>query len=178
MKSIFSAVAFLLLTATTISTVYAEDYSIGYVSTQRLLSESPQAEILRQKIEKEFAPRDRQLLADQKKLKDMEDRLTKDAAIMSETERKKLERDIITLRRDLKRSQDEFREDLTFRRNEELTKLQKDIGEAITAIAKQKNLDLVLTEGGAVYFSSKVDITSDIIAFLKNKNQKASAPAK
>lgn len=175
MKSIFLTVAFLLLTVPVISNVQAVDYIIGYVSTQRLLSESPQAETLRSQIEKEFAPRDRQLLADQKKLKDMEDRLTKDAAIMSESERKKLERDIITMRRDLKRSQDEFREDLTFRRNEELTKLQKDIGEAITAIAKQKKLDLVLTEGGAVYFSSKVDITSDIINYLKNKTKKPAA---
>lgn len=178
MKRIFSVAAFLLLISAISGNVSAEDYTIGYVSTQRLLSESPQAETLRSQIEKEFAPRDRQLLADQKKLKDNEDRLTKDAAIMSETERKKLERDIISMRRDLKRNQDEFREDLTFRRNEELTKLQKDIGEAITAIAKQRKLDLVLTEGGAVYFSSKVDITSEIINYLKNKNQKPAAKSK
>jgi outer membrane protein len=169
MKSIFPAVTIFLLTISAYSNVYAEDYILGAVNTARLLSESPQAETLRSQIEKEFAPRDRQLLADQKKLKDMEDRLTKDAAIMSETERKKLERDIITLRRDLKRNQDEFREDLTFRRNEELTKLQKDIGEAITAIAKEHKLDLVLTEQAAVFVSSKMDITNLVIDYLKNK---------
>lgn len=175
MNRFFLAIALILLTSTGFNNVSAEDYVIGAVNTARLLSESPQAETLRAKIEKEFAPRDRQLVADQKKLKDMEDRLTKDADIMSESERKKLERDIITLRRDLKRNQDEFREDLTFRRNEELTKLQKDIGEAITAIAKEHKLDLVLTEGAAVFVSSKMDITNLVIDYLKNADKK---PAK
>ena len=170
MKRMLSILSFMVLYSTFINNVSAEDYVIGAVNTARLLSESPQAETLRSQIEKEFAPRDRQLLADQKKLKDMEDRLTKDAAIMSESERKKLERDIITMRRELKRSQDEFREDLTFRRNEELTKIQRDIGEAITAIAKNKKLDLVLTESSAVFFSEKVDITNLVIDYLKNKS--------
>lgn len=173
MKRILLIAALVLLTGAGFSNVYAEDYIIGAVNTGRVLSESPQAETLRTKIEKEFAPRNSQLLNDQKKLKDMEDRLTKDAAIMSESERNKLERDIITLRRDLKRNQDEFREDLTFRRNEELTKIQKDIGEAITAIAKEHKLDLVLTEGSAVFVSSRVDITNLVIDYLKNKSEKS-----
>ena len=173
MKSLSLIITFVILNCAFISTVNADDYNIGTVNTARLLSESPQAETLRSQIEKEFAPRDRQLLGDQKKLKDLEDRLTKDAAIMSESERKKLERDIISMRRDLKRNQDEFREDLTFRRNEELTKIQRDIGEAITAIAKQQKLDLVFTEGSAIYFSEKVDITNDVITYLKGKSGSA-----
>ena len=44
---------------------------------------------------------------------------------MSESERKKLERDIVSGRRDLKRDQDEFREDVNFRFNEERAKIQK-----------------------------------------------------
>ena len=129
-KSLQYITAALLLGSSIFSVVHAEDYIIGAVNTQRLLAESPQAETLRTQIEKEFAPRDRALLADQKKLKDLEDRLAKDAAIMSEAERQKLERDIITARRDLGRNQEEFREDLTFRRNEELAKIQKEIGAA------------------------------------------------
>jgi len=175
MKSIFSAVVLVLLAGTTFNTVQAENYNIAYVSIQQLYNESPQAQALNEELKKEFAPRERQLLADQKKQKDMEDRLTKDAAIMSETERNKLERDIIALRRDSKRNADEFKEDVSFRRNESFTKLQKIISEAILAIAKQRKLDLVLTETGAPYASEKVDITLDIINFLKNSNQKPAA---
>ena len=69
--------------------VVAEDYKIGAVNAIRILEQSPQAEKMRNLLEKEFAPRDRELVAAQKSLKEMEDRLTKDAPIMSEAERSK-----------------------------------------------------------------------------------------
>lgn len=170
-KSMYLFAATIALGTALCSAANAEDYKIGVVNTAQVLSESPQAETLRTQIEKEFAPRDRDLLTDQKKLKDLEDRLTKDAAIMSESERKKLERDIINSRRELKRNQDEFREDLTFRRNEELAKIQKEIGDAIIAVAKQQSLDLVLTEGSVVYASQKMIISQLVIDYLKNKSK-------
>jgi outer membrane protein len=99
----------------------------------------------------------------------MEDRLERDSAIMSETERKDLEREIINMRRDIKRDQDEFREDLSFRRNEELTKIQKEIVQAIQTVAKQNNYDIVLSEG-VIFASTKVDITDLVIDYLRKKN--------
>ncbi len=160
-----------LLAITVFTNTYAEDYKIGVVNAIRILEQSPQAEKMRKQIEKEFAPRDRELVASQKKLKQLEDRLTKDAAIMSEAERKKLERDIINQRRDLKRSQDEFREDLTFRRNEEIAKIQKEIVDAINAVAKTGAFDVVLSEG-VIFASAKVDISQNVIDYLNKKNAK------
>ena len=147
----------------------AEDYKIGAVNAIRILEQSPQAEKMRNLLEKEFAPRDRELVAAQKSLKEMEDRLTKDAPIMSEAERSKLERDIINERRDLKRNQDEFREDLTFRRNEEIAKIQKDIVDAINTIAKDNGFDMILNEG-VIYASPKVDISQLVIDQLRQEN--------
>ena len=160
--------AVLLLAISAFTTSFADDYKVGVVNAIRILEESPQAETMRKQIEKEFAPRDRELVASQKKLKELEDRLTKDAAIMSETERKKLERDIVNQRRDLKRSQDEFREDLTFRRNEEIAKIQKEIVDAINEVAKQSKYDLVLSEG-VIFASAKVDISKIVIEHLNKK---------
>lgn len=156
----------------------AEDYKIGAVNTIRILEQSPQAESVRTQIEKDFAPRDQKLLADAKKLKEMEDKLAKDGQIMSEAERRKLERDIITDRRELKRSQDEFREDLTFRRNEELNKIQKEIVEGVQTVSKQNGFDVVLIEGAVIYASPKVDMTQLVIDHLKKGRTAApAAPA-
>lgn len=149
--------------------VIAEDYKIGAVNAVRILEQSPQAEKMRNMIEKEFAPRDRELVSAQKSLKEMEDRLTKDAPIMSESERSKLERDIINKRRDLKRNQDEFREDLTFRRNEEIAKIQKEIVDAINTVARENEFDMVLNEG-VIYASPKMDISQLVIDQLKKEN--------
>jgi len=164
-------VAGLLVAISAFTNTFADDYKIGVVNAVRILEQSPQADKMRKQIEKEFAPRDRNLVASQKKLKEMEDRLTKDAAIMSESERKKLERDIVSQRRDLKRSQDEFREDLTFRRNEEIAKIQKEIVTAINVIAKAGKFDVVLSEG-VIFASAKVDISQAVIDHLNKKNGK------
>lgn len=178
MKNIFAValVGILLCGVCAADAARAEDYKIGAVNAIRILDQSPQAEALRAQIEKEFAPRDRELVAAGKKLKEMEDRLAKDAAIMSETERKNLERDIINERRDLKRGQDEFREDLTFRRNEEIAKIQKEIVDAIQIVAKQNNFDVVLSEG-VIFASPKIDMTHLVIDYLKKKGTAAAAPA-
>lgn len=148
--------------------VVAEDYKLGAVNAIRVLEESPQAERARASIEKEFSPRDKQLVAAQKDLKSMEDKLNKDSAILGESERSKLERDIINKKRDLKRSQDEFREDFNLRRNEEFAKIQRDILDAIQKVAKDNNYDVVLSEG-VLYASPKVDISNLVIEYLKKQ---------
>jgi outer membrane protein len=165
MKSISKLVFFTILFSLTQAAI-AEDYKIGAVDALRVLEKSPQADAARQMIEKEFAPRDKQLVAEQKKIRDLEEKLNKDGAIMSEQERTKLERDIVNSKRDLKRSQDEFREDLNFRRNEEFAKIQKKIALAVQQIAKDQGFDLIL-DAGVVYASTKVNITDLIIEELK-----------
>jgi outer membrane protein len=144
----------------------AADYKIGVVNAVKVLEGAPQADVARKKLEKEFAARDRELVAAQKALKGLEDRMVKDGAIMSETERSRLERDILNKRREMKRDQEEFREDVNFRRNEEFGKIQRDIVEAIREVAKKDKYDLILGEG-VIFASKAVDITNAIIKHLK-----------
>ncbi len=160
--------AICLLTIVGVNSVVAEDYKIGAVNMTRILEQSPQAISAEEIIKEEFALRDRTLVEDQKKIKLIEDRLAKDGAIMNESERKKLERDIISGRRDLKRDHDEFREDVNFRLNEERAKIQKEVFDAIIKVAKQEGYDLVLYDGVA-FASPKVDFSESVISHLKNK---------
>ncbi len=145
---------------------YAEGVlKIGAVQVLKVLQQSPQYQAAGKALDKEFEPRSKMLIAEQKKIKDLEDRLAKDRAIMSEAEVSKMERDVLSKRRDTKRSQDEFREDVNFRRNEELAKIQKTILEAIQKVAKDNNYDVVLSEG-VIYASDKADMTNLVIESL------------
>jgi outer membrane protein len=141
---------------------------IGFVDTVKLMEAAPQAKSAQSKIEKEFAPREKELVALQRQNKTKEDKLTRDGAVMSESERSKLEREILSKRRDLKRSQEEFRDDLNIRRNEVLAKLQKDMYEAVVALAKEQKFDLIMSQG-VVYSSDKVDITASVLKKLTGK---------
>lgn len=156
----------LLTTAMSFTAAHAADYKIGVVNAPRVLEAAPQAEVARVKLEKEFASRDQKLVAAQKDLKSLEDRIQKDGAIMSETERGRLERDIMNKRRDLKRDTQEFQEDVNYRRNEEMAAIQQQIADAIIALSKEQGFDIVLGTG-VVFASEKVDVTDQVIARLK-----------
>lgn len=163
-RYLYAAIAILAVN-TYSAPAYTQEYKIGVVNAVRILEQSPQAKKTSALIENEFSPRDKQLIAEQRELQTMEERLAKDAAIMNETERKGLERDILNKRRDLKRSEDEFREDLTFRRNEELAKIQNEIINAIQIVARENNFDLVLSDG-VIFASAKIDMTDLVIKYL------------
>ncbi len=150
----------------------AQDTHIGVVNTARLLKESPQAEAARKKLEMEFAPRDLKIVKMQNRLKKMEDELSRNVTVMSDPERKKLERDILSEKRDIKRAQDEFTEDFNIRRNDELGRLQKLVYETINQVAKDRMFDVILGES-VLYASSTVDITELVLDRLKQNHSKS-----
>lgn len=144
----------------------AQDLKLGFVDTARVLKEAPQADRARHKLEAEFAPRDEKIVAMQKQLKGLDEKQTRDIAVMSDATRRDLERDIIALRRDIKRAREEFTEDFNLRRNEELTKLQKIIYETTVNVAKEQGFDLILSDS-VLYTSKRVDITDIVLERLR-----------
>ncbi|MDP3589344.1 MAG: OmpH family outer membrane protein [Methylobacter sp.] len=137
------------------------DLKIGFVNIPAVLEKAPQAEKAKKRLEQEFSPRDKQLVAQQKEIQSMDDKMANDASVMGESARANLEKDILNKKRDAKRAQQEFSEDFNARRNEELGKLQRRIVEAIREIAKAQNFDLLLTDG-VIYASDKIDVTSQV----------------
>lgn len=91
----------------------------------------------------------------------MEERLTRDSAVMGEDERRNLEKDILEKKREAARAQQEFSEDFNMRRNEELGNLQKRIVEAVRALAKEESFDLLLTDG-VIYANDEIDVTARV----------------
>jgi len=98
----------------------------------------------------------------------LEEGLTTDGAVLSESERNAKEREILGKRRELKRSQDEFRDDLNIRKNEMLRTVNVEIGNVIETFAKNEKYDLILAQG-VMYAGSKVDITDQILKKLAEK---------
>ena len=146
----------------------AAEYKIAFVEVPRLLRDSPQVEAVRQKLKQEFSRRNDDLVAQQDQVQKLEEKMQRDAAIMSDAESKRLERDIISRQRKLKAAQTEFQEDLSLRQNEELGKLRKVIGEVIVQVAKEDKFDLVL-EGGVVYASDRANITDKVLERLRKQ---------
>jgi len=149
--------------------VLAKDLKIGVVDIARVLDESPQAEAARSALQKEFSPREASLLEKQKKLRKLEEQIARDGAIMSKSERERLEREFVSEKREFKRDQDEFRDDLNFKRNELLENLQVKLIGSIRDFAKSQGFDLLLAEG-VVYTNDALNVTEDVLKALKNSN--------
>jgi len=161
---------FLLLSAVVVSGPAWAETKVGVVDTVQLMEEAPQAKSAQAKIESEFSPREKELVKLQNSIRKLEDKLSRDGAVMSEKENSKLERKILSKRRELKRTQEEFRDDLNIRKNEVLKKLQQQMYEATVALAKEKHFDVILGQG-VVYSNKRIDITELVLKRLKAKSK-------
>lgn len=146
---------------------HAQDSKIGFVSTERIFREAAPAKTAQAKIEQEFSRRDKDLQDMAARLKSMSDKLDKDAAVLSESDRVKRQRELADLDKEFQRKQREFREDLNQRRNEELAIVLERTNKVIKQIAETEKYDIVFQE--AVFASPRIDITDKVLKALNGK---------
>ena len=168
MKFFKSAIYLLPMLLLLSGTLYAEEYRIAFVNATKVFEESPQYQQARERLQTEFSRREKELLSEQKQLKQLEEKLQRDGTVMSESEVKRLERDILSRSRKLKNAQTEFREDLNLRQNEEFKKLRQQVREVIQEVGKEEKIDLIVSDG-VVYFSKKIDISDRVLEKLRKR---------
>jgi len=140
---------------------------IGFVNVARLISESPQAASAMAALQEEFAPRQRELVAQRKAFEEKQSKLQRDLEVMGPEERRNAESELRKAERELKRQVEELNEDANLRRNEELGKLQRALLKEVAEFAQAEGYDLVVGEG-VLFASPAVDITSKVLERLKS----------
>jgi len=149
----------------------AAELKIGYVDLDKVLEQSPQLEAARNALQSEFSRRQQDLLDKQKQLQQLEEKLTRNSAVMSSTERDRLEKDIISRRRTLKNELAAAQEDLNLRQSEEFNKLRRQVLEIVREVSKTKQMDLVLSTG-VVYSSKRIELTDKVLDRLRKESSK------
>lgn len=137
---------------------------IGFVNSQKILNDAPQAARAKKKIEKDFEKRDQDLQRIAKQLQGLQENLDKNAVTMAESDRRTKEREFADLNRDFQRKQREFREDLSQRQNEEMAAIFERVNKIIKQIAEAEKYDIIFQE--AVYANPRIDITDRVIKAL------------
>jgi outer membrane protein len=155
---------------------WSADLKVGLVEFQRLLEESPQAKAVKETLQSEFGPRQRDLLTLQQNFKSRQEKLQKDAPTMSDDQRQRAEKELRDMQRDIERKGQEFQDDLNARRNEELQRLQHTLVEEVRTYAKAQSFDMIVTDQSTVYWAPPLDITPAILATLQARAGSA-APA-
>lgn len=154
-----------LMAAQVAEQVAAQDIPrIGFVNTERILREANIAKSAQQKLEQEFSRRDKEVQEMAARLKQMSERLDREAAVTPDADRLRRQREFADLDKEFQRKQREFREDLNQRRNEELASVVERANRVIKQIAEQEKYDLILQE--SVFASARIDLTEKVLRTL------------
>jgi outer membrane protein len=176
-RTILSCTLVAVLATAAPAVVEAQALKIGFVNFGRLLEESPQAKAAQAALEGEFLPRQREVAAQRKSLQEKVDKLQKEAAVMSEADRLRNEREIRDLELNVNRRFNELQEDLNLRRNEEVGRMQRALLQEVQAYARANGFQLVVSDG-VLYAAEGIDITPQVVAAIKAKAPAAAATPK
>jgi outer membrane protein len=140
----------------------AQEMKIGVVSLQAIVERAPQTKAVMDSLREEFAPREREIVAKQKEIEDLQAKVQKDLAVMGETERRNAEKNLRDLNREFERLRSEYQEDSNLRQNEEFGVLQRNVLKEVQDYAQAQGYDLIVGDG-VLYVSATVNITEDVL---------------
>ncbi|HEY1771977.1 MAG TPA: OmpH family outer membrane protein [Gammaproteobacteria bacterium] len=166
-----------LLTASAVmaSGAQAADLKIGAVKMGMLMEKSPQGAALKADMAKKFEGRQKDLVAEQDKLKTLQDQLNKNGATMSTSQVQDAQSQIDDLQRDFSRKASDFQDDAAMARNQALSTLQQDALKAVQEFAQAQKYNVIL--GDSVYADSSIDVTDQVLEQMKKDYQAANPGA-
>lgn len=139
---------------------------VAYVDMKRLLDNAPQVVAGRARLQKEFAPRDAALKADDERLTQLRQKSERDGPLMTKEEAEKLKREIEALDRSVRRTREDLRNELKARSDQELDKSWQAINNAVVEYANAQGIDLVVPSP-VVYSNPRIDITDAVLERLR-----------
>jgi outer membrane protein len=142
----------------------SEPPRIGFVSSERLYSESKLAKSADSRIEAEFSRRDKANRELRARLKQVAQKFDDESGDLAGPERTRRARAVLDLDKQLQRAEREYAEDLQQRKNDERASIAAKAFKSIERIAEQEKLDIVLTE--ALWVSRRIDITDSVLKRL------------
>ncbi|MEI6759088.1 MAG: OmpH family outer membrane protein [Betaproteobacteria bacterium] len=164
MNQLLSQVGAGLVLAVSLLSAHAQEFRIGFVSTDRIFKEASTAKAAQTKLELEFSKREKDLVDQGAGLKSAADKLEREAPTLSESQRATRQKQLVDQDRDFQRKRREFQEDLNARKNEELQQVLERANKVVKQVAEAEKYDLILQE--AVYVNPKHDITDKVIKVL------------
>jgi len=146
--------------------LWAEDFRVGFINTDRIFREANTAKVAQTKLEQEFSKREKELVDLGNSLKTNSEKLERDLPTLSETQRTTKQRQLADQDREFQRKRREFQEDLNARKNEELQMVLEKANKVVKLVAEAEKYDLILQE--AVYINPKHDITEKVIKAINS----------
>ncbi|MFI4918210.1 MAG: OmpH family outer membrane protein [Legionellales bacterium] len=147
--------------------VFADAVKIGVVDLQKIMQTSSQMKDIQQKLETEFKPRRDKLVAMETTLKSDMEKFKRDAAVLSATQKKELEKKIVASQQQFERDGQQYQQELSTAHNEAMEGLYSKVRSAISTIASSDKYELIIQKDAAPYSSDTLDVTDKVIKAIK-----------
>lgn len=169
LKSVVTTLSLVLLLGAT--PVVAAELVIGFLDTVRAISESDEGKALLEQIESELAEDQERLQSLNDEFESMRDRLETDGEIMSDEERRKMQKLMEENRTDFQYEAQKYQRELQERQQEVLNEMAPKVNAALADIIELEGMDVVFERQVATFVNPKHDITRRITEKLNQKQE-------
>nr|WP_314267164.1 molecular chaperone Skp [uncultured Moellerella sp.] len=135
---------------------------IAVVNVGEIFQNMPARESVTKQLESEFKGRASELQGLEKDLQSRIEKLQRDGKTMKQSDREKLEKELIAKRDAFSEKAQKFDEDNRRRQGEERNKILSRIQDAIKVVAAKDGYDVVIDKNAVAYSKDSVDITSKV----------------
>jgi outer membrane protein len=142
---------------------FATDAKIGVVDLQKIMQTSSQMKEIQQKLEKEFKPRRDKLVEMETSLKADMEKFKRDGAVMNATQKKDLEKKIVTAQQQFERDGQQYQQELSTANNEAMEGLYTKVRAAIAKVAQENKYDLIVQKDAAPFSVDLLDVTDKVV---------------
>lgn len=147
----------------------AQATSVAIVDLGRIAKNIPQSEAVAKKIQSEFSGRVAELKKMEKELAEKEQKLKRDEALLTDTQKRDAVRELEDISANLKRKLTALNQDGQRRQAEENQKILVEIQKTISEIAGKEGFDIVIERKVALYAKPEMDISSKVIEHMGKK---------
>lgn len=149
------------------SLVFADtNVHIGIVDLQKIMQTSAQMKAIQQKLEKDFRPRRDKLMAMEGEIKKEMERFKRESAVMSQEQKRDLERKIMLGQQTFEREGQQYQQELNTAHNDAMEELYNKIRKAISNVAAKEKYDIILQKEAAPYSAPNLEITDKVVKEL------------
>ncbi|MCR9192059.1 MAG: OmpH family outer membrane protein [Gammaproteobacteria bacterium] len=145
----------------------AENAKIGVVDLQKIMQTSSQMKTVQEKLEKEFKPRRDKLVEMETTLKKDMEVFKRDTSVLSQSQRKDLEKKIVGEQQQFERDGQQYQQELSTAHNEAMEAFYNKIRAAIAKVAESEKYDLVFQKDAAPFSVDKLDVTAQVMKEIR-----------
>lgn len=153
----------LLLSLLLCGAAYADNIKIGIVDLQKILQTSAEARAIEENLITEFQPRRDNIISQENEIKREMERFKRDSSIMSQSERKSLEKRIIQAQRKFEQEGQLYQQEISKAHEIAREKISSKIRKAIAIIAERDKYDVVIQKDATPFSAEKLDITKKVL---------------